>query len=283
MTRTMLKHASLASLLALSLSACGSAVVVPNGPGDAAAAADSPSAADVALATDAGRPPQGDAGPTDVPPPPADAGQPTIAALCRDACARQARECGEVSRSCETSCASIDRAPGSERCQTEIRRSLRCLVDMGFVCRGGSGEVTPTCQALFVAAQRCVGIGTPPTDPDAGPPPVTLPAGCEAYCAFSERSCRSSDPSCRTNCAQSVGSLSPVCQARFDDIVGCITVNRPVCERGLAQPTDACRTQLDAFRPCSMSGSTDGGTVPPPDDAGTDPDPVPVDAGGPDV
>jgi hypothetical protein len=277
----MLKHASLASLFALSLSACGSAVVVPTVPGDAASTTDSPSAADVATATDAARPPQGDAGFTDVTPPPVDAGQPTIAALCRDACARQARQCGGDSQSCETSCARIERTPGSERCQTEIRSSLRCLVDMGFVCRGGSGEVPPACQALFTAVQRCVGSVMPPPDVDAGPPPMTLPVVCETYCALSDRACAPSDRTCRTQCAETVTRLSPVCQTRFSAIVDCIGTNRVVCERGLAQPPEICRPLLDAFRPCGMGSTTDDGGVPVPDDAGTEP--VPVDAGGPDV
>ncbi len=281
MARTMLRHTPLASLLALSLSACGSAVVVPNVPGDAAATTDSPSAADVAVATDAGRPPQGDAALSDVSAPPSDGGPATVPSLCQLACARQARQCGGAAQECETGCANIERAPGSERCQAEIRRALTCLVDVGFVCRGTSGEVPPACQALFTAVQRCMGGEPPPPDVDAGPPPMTLPAGCETYCAFSERSCGSSDPSCRPNCAQSVQSLSPVCQTRFDDVVSCITVNRPVCQRGLAQPPDACRTQLEAFRPCGMGSTSDGGAVPLPDDAGAEP--VPFDAGRPDV
>lgn len=277
----MLKHASLASLLALS--ACGSAVIVPNGPGDAAVTADSASAADAAPATDAARPPQGDAGPADVAPPPVDAGPSSISALCRDACARQARQCGGDSQSCETSCASIERTPGSERCQNEIRSSLRCLVEMGFVCRGGSGEVPPACQPLFTAVQRCIGDVVPP-DVDAGPPPMTLPVICETYCALSDRVCAAADRTCRTQCAAAVTQLSPVCQTRFNDIVDCITTNRIVCERGLAQPPEACRPQLDAFRPCGMGSTTsDGGVVPVPDDAGGEPEPVPFDAGAPDV
>lgn len=274
----MIKHASLASLLALCLSACGSAIVVPTGPdaaaGDAAITVDAPVSADVPVATDATRPPQGDAVAVDVVAPPGDAGEVSIATLCRDACARQARQCGGDSQSCETSCASIERAPGSERCQGEIRASLRCLIVAGFECRGGRGEVPPACQPLFTAVQRCVSDVVPP-DVDAGPPPMTLPVACETYCALSDRVCAPSDTTCRTQCARTVTQLSPVCQTRFNAIIDCIGMNRVVCERGLAQPPEACRPLLDAFRPCGM-GSTTG-------DAGTDPDPVPVDAGAPDV
>ncbi|MFO0630369.1 MAG: hypothetical protein U0325_32735 [Polyangiales bacterium] len=57
-------------------------------------------------------------------------------------------------------------------------------------------------------------------------------------------------------------------------VVDCIASNAAVCERGLAQPPEACRGVLSAFQPCAMSLAGD---------AGTTPTPAPLDAGGPDV